>query len=161
MARLISIVLTAFVANAVSAQTLASCGTSKYDPSQYTCYGGSLLCPIVNGNVYLQCGNDCYSRQDYTCTDGFLCPINGPGGETFKCGDSCFDPRQYSCQNGKVVFTPCVEHFGSSEICDAVECIQLNCCPGLFSVATKCRSPCDFTPCTTTTQFARATPASS
>ncbi|KAJ7105880.1 carbohydrate binding-domain-containing protein [Mycena epipterygia] len=63
MARLISIVLTAFVAGVVA---LESCGTANYDPSQYTCFNNSLLCPIVNGVSYQACGEDCYSTAQYT-----------------------------------------------------------------------------------------------
>ncbi|KAJ6614764.1 hypothetical protein B0H10DRAFT_2043985 [Mycena sp. CBHHK59/15] len=146
MARLLSIVLTALVASIVSAEDLASCGSSNYYPSQYTCFDG-LLCPIVNGHVYNRCGDDCYSTTQYSCLDGnFLCPIIN-GEANLRCGDdACYAPSQYSCISGQL--TPCVGHFGDSQVCNNQGCLQLTCCAGLFSVADKCRSPCDFTPCT-------------
>ncbi|KAJ7766220.1 carbohydrate binding-domain-containing protein [Mycena metata] len=65
MTRLRSLVLTAIYASIVAAD-LESCGSANYDPTQYTCYDNTLLCPIVNGDKYLACGNDCYSASQYS-----------------------------------------------------------------------------------------------
>ncbi|KAJ7452617.1 hypothetical protein FB451DRAFT_1374069 [Mycena latifolia] len=141
MARLLCLVLAALAASLVAGQTLASCGSSDYDPTQYTCYDGDFLCPILNGDVYQKCGDDCYSTTEYSCFNGdFLCPTR-----TQLCGETCYDPDKYNCANGQL-FT-CVGHFGDAEVCNSQGCSQLGCCAGLFVVANHCRSPCDFEAC--------------
>ncbi|KAJ7192095.1 carbohydrate binding-domain-containing protein [Mycena pura] len=191
MAPFLSFVLSAVVAGivAVSAEDLLSCGDAMYFPSQYTCFDGNFLCPIINGDRNLRCGADCYSTSQYTCSDDtlqlkpqdgadtlencgdarfsasqyvcfdgdFLCPIID-GTATLRCDDACFDPTQYTCTDGALSPVPapttsaappapsCVSHFGDSQICSDQGCLQLACCPGLFAVADKCRSPCDFNP---------------
>ncbi|KAF8140709.1 hypothetical protein K438DRAFT_1785475 [Mycena galopus ATCC 62051] len=52
-------VLTALVAGAIAVQGLQTCDSAEYDPSQYTCFNISLLCPIVKGVKYQACGEDC------------------------------------------------------------------------------------------------------
>ncbi|KAJ6573463.1 hypothetical protein DFH09DRAFT_1151908 [Mycena vulgaris] len=42
----------------------------------------------------------------------------------------------------------CVGDFGDSVVCNDQGCFQLICCPGLISVADKCRDPCDLAPST-------------
>ncbi|KAJ7452611.1 hypothetical protein FB451DRAFT_1374064, partial [Mycena latifolia] len=141
MARLLCFVLTALVASLVASQTLDSCGSSNYDPTQYTCYEGDFLCPIVNGDVYQQCGDDCYSTTEYTCFGGdFLCPTG-----TEQCGETCYDPNKYNCFDNKL--STCVGYSGESIICGSEGCVELDCCAGLFVVADHCRSHCDFRPC--------------
>ncbi|KAJ7908359.1 carbohydrate binding-domain-containing protein [Mycena leptocephala] len=89
MARLLSsIALTVLLTGTVNAQSLQSCGTAQYDPTQYTCFNNATLCPIINGDEYRACGNACFSTSQYTCinaTSSFLCPvINGQA--TVGCG---------------------------------------------------------------------------
>ncbi|KAJ7640037.1 carbohydrate binding-domain-containing protein [Mycena polygramma] len=133
--------ISTLAATLITAQNLTSCGSAMYDPSQYTCYDGDFLCPIVNGDVYRKCGDDCYSTTGYNCIDGdFLCPI----GEA-KCGDACYDTNQYNCFSGEL--TPCIGNFGANEVCTSQGCFLLACCAGLLSIADHCRSPCDFGPC--------------
>ncbi|KAJ7105510.1 carbohydrate binding-domain-containing protein [Mycena epipterygia] len=146
MARLISIVLTALVASVVG---LESCGTANYDPTQYTCFNNSLLCPIVNGVAYQACGEDCYSTSEYTCFNGnFLCPFTSGGIATQRCGDTCYSPFEYSCNsdNSLSPVPSCIGDFGFNEVCDTQGCFILNCCPGLISVADHCRDPCQLVP---------------
>ncbi|KAJ7105569.1 carbohydrate binding-domain-containing protein [Mycena epipterygia] len=101
MARLISIILAALVSGVVA---LESCGIANYDPSQYTCFNNTLLCPIVNGVAYQACGEDCYSTSDptsqYTCfNNSLLCPIvNNIAYQA--CGEDCYSPSEYTCFNG-------------------------------------------------------------
>ncbi|KAF8192251.1 carbohydrate binding-domain-containing protein [Mycena galopus ATCC 62051] len=131
MARLISVVLAAFVASVVVAEDLASCGSSNYYPSQYDCFDGNFLCPIINGDAYIKCGNACYSESicsnttlepishsgpepledcgnsrfypsQYVCLDGnMLCPVIN-GTATFNCGTACYARTQYKCTNGQL-----------------------------------------------------------
>ncbi|KAJ7452615.1 carbohydrate binding-domain-containing protein [Mycena latifolia] len=109
MARLLCVVLTALAANLVAGQTLASCGSSNYDPTQYTCYDGDFLCPIVDGDVYQKCGGDCYSTTEYSCFNGdFLCPFARK-----QCGETCYDPDKYDCFDDEL--STCVGNFGESE----------------------------------------------
>ncbi|KAJ7839283.1 carbohydrate binding-domain-containing protein [Mycena leptocephala] len=122
MAPLVSVVLTALVASLVTAQEFASCGGSTYDPSQYTCFDGKLICPIVDGDKYLKCGDACYPTTQYTCINGELTPA------------------------GLARRDDCVPEFGDSQVCNDQGCFQLICCPGLISVADKCRDPCDVAP---------------
>lgn len=37
--------------------------------SQYTCYDGDFLCPVLNGVPTLKCGQDCYLPDMYSCDD--------------------------------------------------------------------------------------------
>jgi len=37
--------------------------------SQYTCYDGDFLCPVLNGVPTLRCGLDCYLPEMYSCGD--------------------------------------------------------------------------------------------
>lgn len=40
--------------------------------SQYTCYDGDFLCPILNSEPTLRCGEDCYLPEMYSCSNGEL-----------------------------------------------------------------------------------------
>ncbi|KAJ7675150.1 carbohydrate binding-domain-containing protein [Mycena rosella] len=95
MARLLPIVLTAIAVSVVAAESLASCGSSNYYPSQYTCFDDDLLCPIVNGDIYIRCGAACYSTTLYSCSDTTLKPSSLNGPDTLEdCGGSQFHPTQ-------------------------------------------------------------------
>ncbi|KAJ7478034.1 carbohydrate binding-domain-containing protein [Mycena galericulata] len=147
MARVISLVLTALVAGVI-AQSLESCGSAEYDPSQYTCFNNSLLCPIVNGVAYQNCGQDCYSTAEYTCFNGdLLCPYASGGIATQACGDACYDFFEYNCNDGELSPAPsCIGDYGTSEFCDTQGCFLLPCCAGLISIADHCRDPCELDP---------------
>ncbi|KAE9386369.1 hypothetical protein BT96DRAFT_540011 [Gymnopus androsaceus JB14] len=120
-------------------ETLEACGDAQFYPSQYICLDGNFLCPFMNGDSTLRCGNACYLIDQYSCTNDALIPVTVPPS------------------------APCVPEFGSSELCNDEGCFQLNCCPGLFSIADHCRSPCQLEneqnpgSCTTTTTIAQAT----
>nr|GFD60459.1 hypothetical protein [Tanacetum cinerariifolium] len=44
-------------------------------PSQYTCWGGNFLCPVLSGEATLACGGTaCYNPREYSCTNGKLGP---------------------------------------------------------------------------------------
>lgn len=47
-------------------------GTTAYQAHQYTCYDGSFLCPVLNGEPTLRCGLDCYLPEMYSCSNGEL-----------------------------------------------------------------------------------------
>ncbi|KAF7358839.1 hypothetical protein MSAN_01223600 [Mycena sanguinolenta] len=98
MVRLIAFVATAVLASvSVVAETLQDCGSSRYYPSQYTCFDGNFLCPITNGDIYIRCGDACYSTSMYSCSNTTLEPINKNGPETLEdCGNSRFYPSQAS-----------------------------------------------------------------
>ncbi|KAJ7255657.1 carbohydrate binding-domain-containing protein, partial [Mycena rebaudengoi] len=156
MARLMSsIALSALLTGIITAQSLQSCGTAQYDPTQYTCFGNATLCPIVNGDKYLACGSACFSTTQYTCinaTSGFLCPVIN-GTRTVGCGGTqCYSLNgEYTCNSGKLNQIPagCIGNFGSNPICDDNACVFYGghpCCPGLLNVAGRCRDPCDLSP---------------
>ncbi|KAF8137890.1 carbohydrate binding-domain-containing protein [Mycena galopus ATCC 62051] len=128
MARFISPVLTAPTAGAIAVQGLQTCGSAEYDPSQYTCFNSSLLCPIVSGVKYQACGEDCYSTAEYTCFNGdFLCPYTSGGIATQACGDACYSPYEYSCNNGQLTAVPsCIGDFGYNELSQRDEPIPLS-----------------------------------
>ncbi|KAF5386361.1 hypothetical protein D9757_006666 [Collybiopsis confluens] len=103
MTRLLSFVLTALFTSFVAAQddSLLNCGESRYHPSQYTCFDGSVLCPIISGDIYIRCGNACYSTDQYSCSDNVLEPYNPNGPDTLEdCGAARFQPSQYVCLDG-------------------------------------------------------------
>ncbi|KAF8193861.1 carbohydrate binding-domain-containing protein [Mycena galopus ATCC 62051] len=183
---LLRVILTAFAAfTVVAAEDLQSCGGSNYFPSQYTCFDGDFLCPIVNGVITIRCGQACYSTTQFSCSDtnlvpfspnepatlencgnfiqfdpsqsvclddDFLCPIIN-GDVTLRCDQTCYTPSQSGCALNQIypVGTPpptCVPEFGDDEVCgdDDSGCFTLLCCPGLISVADKCRDPCMLAP---------------
>ncbi|KAJ6492091.1 carbohydrate binding-domain-containing protein [Mycena sanguinolenta] len=99
MVRLIAFITTVVLASVgVVADTLLDCGASRYHPSQYTCFDGNFLCPIINDDIYIRCGDACYSTSMYSCSDTTLEPINKYGPETLEdCGYSRFYPSQAIC----------------------------------------------------------------
>ncbi|KAJ7461604.1 carbohydrate binding-domain-containing protein, partial [Mycena latifolia] len=145
-----SIGLAALLTGIAAAQGLQSCGTARYDPTQYTCFGNATLCPIVNGDEYRACGSACFSNTQYSCinaTSGFLCPVIN-GDRTVGCGGTqCYSSGKYLCNDGKLTPFPtgCVNS-GLNPICDDNACITVACCPGLINVADHCRNPCDLSP---------------
>ncbi|KAL2267384.1 hypothetical protein VTJ83DRAFT_4661 [Remersonia thermophila] len=64
------------------AEDIHFCGPAPYYPSQYTCYDGNFLCPILYGQPTLRCGEACYSPDMYFCGAGdqlHLIATLGPG----------------------------------------------------------------------------------
>ncbi|KAK0914317.1 hypothetical protein LTR57_014009 [Friedmanniomyces endolithicus] len=51
---------------------LKPCGDAYYLSSQYTCYNGDFLCPVLNGEATLRCGPACYRPEMYRCVNGEL-----------------------------------------------------------------------------------------
>ncbi|KAJ6568568.1 carbohydrate binding-domain-containing protein [Mycena capillaripes] len=135
------------------------CGDACYSASQYSCANNTLaIIPQGGSQTQEDCGDAQFypsqaKKLQYVCIDGdFLCPIIN-GAATLRCGDACYAPSQYNCANNQLFPTTppeCVPEFGSSEVCTDQGCLQLLCCPGLFSVATKCRDPCELAPSTCT-----------
>ncbi|GAB7354283.1 hypothetical protein MBLNU459_g4807t1 [Dothideomycetes sp. NU459] len=62
-----------------SRDSLQQCGTSRYDPTQYTCYGES-LCPVINGESTELCGTACYSSRMYSCNNSVLATLPAKSG---------------------------------------------------------------------------------
>jgi hypothetical protein len=59
---------------------LLPCNDAYYLPSQYTCYDGDFLCPVLDGEPTLRCGPACYRPEMYGCSDGELIyPPPSPG----------------------------------------------------------------------------------
>ncbi|KAK5733387.1 hypothetical protein LTR17_009759 [Elasticomyces elasticus] len=59
---------------------LKPCGEAYYLESQYTCYDGNFLCPVLDGEPTLRCGPACYSTTMYGCSDGELVYPAGTSG---------------------------------------------------------------------------------
>ncbi|KAK5727059.1 hypothetical protein LTR15_002951 [Elasticomyces elasticus] len=59
---------------------LKPCGEAYYLESQYTCYDGNFLCPVLDGEPTLRCGPACYSTMMYGCNDGELVYPSGTSG---------------------------------------------------------------------------------
>ncbi|KAL7270937.1 hypothetical protein RUND412_006341 [Rhizina undulata] len=108
-----------FVATAMATPQIYYCGTQPYYKSDYTCFAGDMLCPIMDGVVYLPCGAACYDPANYSCKDGALEPVGDCGGVAFdhnsyvcvdgelcptgypnRCGQACYMLSQYTCDNG-------------------------------------------------------------
>ncbi|KIW01176.1 uncharacterized protein PV09_07460 [Verruconis gallopava] len=51
---------------------LQVCGDAFYQKSEYTCYEGDFLCPVIDGAPTLPCGQDCYNSSMYSCIGGRL-----------------------------------------------------------------------------------------
>ncbi|KAJ7879383.1 carbohydrate binding-domain-containing protein [Mycena leptocephala] len=103
------------------AVTLEFCGVNQFNPSQSVCLDGSFLCPIIDGNATLKCDETCYAPSQYGCALDQIYPLGSPA-------------------------PTCVPEFGDDEVCDDNGCFTLPCCPGLISVADKCRDPCMLAP---------------
>ncbi|KAF8185215.1 carbohydrate binding-domain-containing protein [Mycena galopus ATCC 62051] len=61
--------------NKYGPEVLEDCGTSRFYPSQYVCYDGDFLCPVLYGEATLKCGTACYDPAQYDCTDDQLGPV--------------------------------------------------------------------------------------
>ncbi|KAF7313095.1 hypothetical protein MKEN_00995400 [Mycena kentingensis (nom. inval.)] len=127
------------------------CGDACYNPNQYTCEDTTLeLFSPSNPDQLFDCGDAQYDPSDYVCYNGnFLCPKFSTV-PTLRCGDACYSPSLYTCSAGVLSPNPgspdCIPNFGTNEICNDQGCFLLPCCPGLISIATKCRDPCDLAP---------------
>ena len=69
-------------------KNLRPCGEAYYLPSQYSCYNGDFLCPVLNGEALLRCGHACYRPEMYSCNDGGLTYPPTPGGSGSAIGSS-------------------------------------------------------------------------
>jgi hypothetical protein len=69
VALFLSLSIGAIAAPPPSNPALHPCGDAWYLPSQYTCYDGDLLCPILDGNATLRCGPACYYPSMYGCSN--------------------------------------------------------------------------------------------
>ncbi|KAI5370326.1 putative endo-1,3(4)-beta-glucanase 1, carbohydrate binding protein [Septoria linicola] len=66
---LLAIATSVTAAPADAAAELLPCGHAYYYASKYTCYNGTFLCPIIDGEPTLRCGSDCYLPEMYSCSD--------------------------------------------------------------------------------------------
>jgi len=79
-----------------------ACGSACYNPSQYYCSNGTLLCPTG----WEICVGVCFNPALYDCVDiGTVDPetgepISGLCPEGYEgCAGQCFDPNSYTCFN--------------------------------------------------------------
>ncbi|KAI7548904.1 hypothetical protein KC317_g14713, partial [Hortaea werneckii] len=93
LALLVAHVAVASAANTPPDSNLIACGDAEYLPSQYTCYDGSFLCPIQDGEPTLRCGEACYSPQRYSCTNAKLTSIPNEAPSTTSYINSSTTPR--------------------------------------------------------------------
>ncbi|KAF7313094.1 hypothetical protein MKEN_00995300 [Mycena kentingensis (nom. inval.)] len=127
------------------------CGDACYSPNQYTCENDALeLYNPTNPDQLFDCGTAQYDPSDYVCYDGdFLCPKSDTV-PTLRCGDACYSPSLYTCSAGHLAPNPgspdCIPNYGTNEVCNDKGCVLLPCCPGLLSIASKCRDPCELSP---------------
>ncbi|KAJ7052822.1 carbohydrate binding-domain-containing protein [Mycena amicta] len=126
------------------------CGDACYNPNQYTCSNTTLVSyfPSTPGQLF-DCGAARYDPSAYVCYDGdFLCP-KFETVPTLPCGDACYSASLYICQDGVLEHNPgpedCIPSGGTNEFCNDQGCFLLGCCPGLLSMADRCRDPCEFT----------------
>jgi Carbohydrate binding len=57
---------------------LQACADAFYPASNYTCYDGDFLCPVIDGVKTLRCGADCYLPSMYSCVlqrESTLCMV--------------------------------------------------------------------------------------
>ncbi|CAK5270065.1 unnamed protein product [Mycena citricolor] len=129
---------------------LLRCGDACYSTNHYTCNGTTLETVPIGSNLLEQCGDARFYTQDYVCiNESFLCPIVDHVGY-LRCGDACYSPFDYKCTDNALVPLPpkgCVSQGGQDVWCNNEGCFILQCCEGLFSIADKCRSPCEFGEC--------------
>ncbi|KAJ6486965.1 carbohydrate binding-domain-containing protein [Mycena sanguinolenta] len=144
-----------FLCPIINGTVYIQCGNACYSNSQYSCSNGVIEPYNPNGPVVLElCGDTQYDLSQFVCLnsepDGFLCPVVN-GQAMLVCDFTCYQPEQYDCYLNQIypLDTPaptCVPEFGDDEICNDEGCFILPCCPGLISVANKCRDPCQLAP---------------
>ncbi|KAJ7896123.1 carbohydrate binding-domain-containing protein [Mycena leptocephala] len=138
-----------FLCPIINGDIYIRCGEACYSTSQYSCSNTTLEPYNPNGLEF--CGVNQFNPSQSVCLDGgFLCPIID-GDATLRCDDTCYAPSQYGCALDQIypIGTPpptCVPEFGDDEVCNDQGCFTLPCCPGLISVADKCRDPCMLAP---------------
>ncbi|KAI9766508.1 MAG: hypothetical protein M1840_006465 [Geoglossum simile] len=68
----------------------ALCGGGRYNKSEFSCFGGTDLCPVIGGVPTLLCGDDCYIPSTYICHEGQIFHLGAVavvlGGTTFVLG---------------------------------------------------------------------------
>ncbi|CAK5269075.1 unnamed protein product [Mycena citricolor] len=112
--------LVPFNATFGASNPLEQCGDAQFHPEDYVCIDQNFLCPIVDRVGYLRCGGACYSPWQYKCTNDALMPLPPQG---------------------------CIPDFGINVFCNNEGCFLLECCPGLLSIADRCRKECANGPC--------------
>ncbi|KAK0786678.1 hypothetical protein LTR75_013112 [Friedmanniomyces endolithicus] len=98
---------------------LKPCGDAYYLSSQYTCYNGDFLCPVLNGEATLRCGLACYRPEMYGCVNGELVypPTGGaaasspgsPGSVTASSGLPAGSSASNSSSSGTAAAAVCTE----------------------------------------------------
>ncbi|RMY99509.1 hypothetical protein D0862_07096 [Hortaea werneckii] len=73
---LVALVALTIAANVPADSNLIACGDAYYLSTQYTCYDGSFLCPIQDGEPTLRCGDACYNPRRYSCSKAELTSIS-------------------------------------------------------------------------------------
>ncbi|GAM90077.1 hypothetical protein ANO11243_081170 [Dothideomycetidae sp. 11243] len=82
-----------------SSTELQNCGAARYYPTEYTCYDGSFLCPVLDGQPTERCGDACYSPESYACQNGELVFANATCSDmprTLHLSDGAYDNFFYS-----------------------------------------------------------------
>jgi len=91
-------------------KVLRACGDAYYLPSQYTCYRGDFLCPVLDGESTLPCGPACYKPELYSCNDGQLVQAASSDNTGTFAGSSAPAPSHSTAAAGACTETPVTQH---------------------------------------------------
>lgn len=98
LALLVTLVASTIAANVPADSNLVACGDAYYLSTQYTCYDGSFLCPIRNGESTLRCGDACYNPRWYSCSNAQLTsnPTDAPSTAPYNNSSTSSSPNASS-----------------------------------------------------------------
>lgn len=82
------------------AETLQSCGTARYYPSKYTCFGTQLCPKTSTGEATITCGPACYDAGTYYCDSNTQLQLITPDSAVQYCGTAPYRPGAYTCWGG-------------------------------------------------------------
>ena len=82
------------------AESLQPCGTARYYPSKYTCFGTQLCPKTSTGEATITCGPACYDAGTYYCDSKTQLHLITPDSAVQYCGTAPYRPGTYTCWGG-------------------------------------------------------------
>ena len=84
----------------VLAESLKPCGSARYYPSKYTCFGTQLCPKTSTGEATITCGPACYDAGTYYCDAKTQLQLITPDSAVQYCGTAPYRPGAYTCWGG-------------------------------------------------------------
>ncbi|OSS53332.1 hypothetical protein B5807_02882 [Epicoccum nigrum] len=116
----------------ILAESLQSCGSARYYPSKYTCFGTQLCPKTSTGEATITCGLACYDAGTYYCDDNTQLQLITPDSAVQYCGTAPYRPGTYTC-------------WGGNFLCPVLNGEATLACGGTSQSTTACYNPREYT----------------